>query len=131
MEEARLRARRSFGSTSLDAEVVAFEVSQPDPAGAVVVPVILDERRAETEEPFDLLLAGAVRRFEVYVQPVLDRSRFGHRDEQHGRALAPGRELGRDEHLGVVVVVDVPAQNLCPEPAQLERFGAVDGDVSQ
>ena len=70
-------------------------------------PVVLWKPRAAW-----FFVPGAVARLEIDVHPVLDRPRLRHRDEQHRRALPAQREARRDEHLGVVVVIDVPAEHV-------------------
>ena len=62
-------------------------------------------------------VAGAVAGLDVEVHAVLDRARFGHRDEQHRRAGAGGRVRLGHEHLRIVVGVDVPAEHGAPEAA--------------
>jgi hypothetical protein len=55
-----------------DAELVAFGIGERDPAAAVWPPVIGQLRCPECEDPLGLLLARAVGRPEVQVDPVWD-----------------------------------------------------------
>lgn len=63
------------------------------------MPVILDHRRPELDEPGHLFVAGAVTWLEIDVGAVLHGARFRDRDGKHRRAAGP-REARRDEPSG-------------------------------
>src|SRR5690606_41482982 len=79
------RCRRELAVAPEHAELVALRVGHRHPAGAraVLAAAVGEHGGADTDQPVDLLLLGAVRGAQVEVQAVLDRLGLGHLDEQH------------------------------------------------
>ena len=70
---------------------------------------------------------GAFVGLHVEVHAVLGRLALGHGDEEQSDPQMGERR--RDDDLGVVVVVDVPAEHLGPERGQRAGVRAVERDV--
>jgi hypothetical protein len=103
----------ALGSATEDTELVALRIGEDQPAAPIVLPEIVDRRRTEAHDTFDLVIAGTVGRLQVEMNPVLDLLALRHFDEEEPRLpsgsndhalLVPGliriaRDVGEPEHV--------------------------------
>jgi hypothetical protein len=95
------------------------------PSGSVI-----GERGTELDDAVDLLVAGAVGRAEVEVQPVLHGLALRHPDEEDVRTGSDHGELGVVGVVGLVRIVGVTVEDLLPEQPDDVRVVAVEREIA-
>jgi excisionase family DNA binding protein len=85
------------------AELVTLGVGEHHPPGPVGVPPVVDLYRAESDQPRQFLIAGALSRSQVEVDPVLDLFPLGNLEEQQAVLSAPVLLIAADPRNGTAV----------------------------